>query len=96
VQDDPPPPGPPDGRTGPVAPGAPHVARVVFTGRGSEYFRLWVVNVLLTLLTLGLYSAWAKVRTARYFRSNTWLDGHVFDYHGRPPSLLQRADQVIE
>lgn len=72
-----------------MAPGTPHVAHVVFTGSGSEYFRIWVVNILLTLLTLGFYSACAKVRTARYFRNNTWLDGHVFDYHGRPAAIFR-------
>lgn len=38
-----------------------------FTGDGAEYFRIWVINLLLTLATLGIYSAWAKVRKARYF-----------------------------
>ncbi|MEM9624119.1 MAG: DUF898 family protein, partial [Pseudomonadota bacterium] len=36
-----------------------------FTGDGTEYFRIWIVNLTLTLLTLGIYSAWAKVRTNR-------------------------------
>ena len=61
----------------------------VFTGRGAEYFRLWAVNLLFTLLTLGVYSAWAKVRKARYFRQNTRLDGHVFDFHGRPVAIFR-------
>src|SRR5437867_5549423 len=72
-----------------TAAAAPHVAAPTFTGRGSEYFRIWVVNVLLTLVTFGVYSAWAKVRKARYFRQNTRLDGHVFDYHGRPIAILR-------
>ncbi len=66
-----------------------HVASARFTGRGGEYFRIWVVNLLVTLLTLGLYSAWAKVRKAKYFRQNTWLDGHVFGYHGNPVAILR-------
>ena len=66
-----------------------HVASVVFTGRGGEYFRIWVVNLLLKLLTLGLYSSWAKIRKAKYFRQNTCLDGHVFDYHGSPIAILR-------
>ena len=73
----------------PAAPEAPYTASAVFTGQGSEYFRIWVVNLLLTLVTLGVYSAWAKVRTARYFRNNTRLDGHVFDYHGNPAAILR-------
>jgi uncharacterized membrane protein YjgN (DUF898 family) len=59
-----------------------------FTGDGAEYFRIWVVNLLLTLLTLGIYSAWAKVRKTRYFWQNTRLDGHAFDYHGEPRAIL--------
>jgi hypothetical protein len=60
-----------------------------FTGRGDEYFRIWIVNVLLTLVTFGVYSAWAKVRRAKYFRNNTRLAGHVFDYHGSPKAILR-------
>jgi uncharacterized membrane protein YjgN (DUF898 family) len=75
-----------------VPPGPPttaHVSAPIFTGRGPEYFRIWIVNLLFTLLTFGLYSAWAKVRKARYFRQNTRLDGHVFDYHGNPRAILR-------
>ncbi len=30
-----------------------------FTGNGGEYFRIWIVNLMLTIVTLGIYSAWA-------------------------------------
>lgn len=46
-----------------------------FTGKGSEYFGIWIVNLLLTILTLGIYSAWAKVRRLQYFYRNTQLAG---------------------
>ena len=36
-----------------------------FTGTTREYFGIWIVNVLLTFVTLGVYSAWAKVRRQR-------------------------------
>ena len=60
-----------------------------FTGRGSEYFRIWIVNLALTLLTLGIYSAWAKVRRLQYFYRNTALNGASFDYHGEPLAILK-------
>ena len=60
-----------------------------FTGSGAEYFRIWIVNLLLTILTLGVYSAWAKVRRLQYFYRNTSLDGAVFDYHGNPKAILK-------
>lgn len=60
-----------------------------FTGSGSEYFRIWIVNTLLTIVTLGIYSAWAKVRTLQYFYRSTRLDGATFDYHGSPTAILK-------
>jgi len=38
-----------------------------FTGSGGEYFRVWIVNLLLTIVTLGFYTPWARRRTAQYF-----------------------------
>ncbi len=59
-----------------------------FRGSGGEYFRIWIVNIALTIITLGIYSAWAKVRSTRYFRGNTFLAGHPFDYHASPVRIL--------
>lgn len=55
--------------------------RAKFTGSASEYFGIWIVNILLTVVTLGIYSAWAKVRRNRYFYGNTVLLGSSFEYH---------------
>lgn len=60
-----------------------------FTGKASEYFRIWIVNTLLTVVTLGIYSAWAKIRTKQYFYRNTWLDGSSFDYLAKPIPILK-------
>ena len=60
-----------------------------FTGSGSEYFRIWIVNVLLTIVTIGIYSAWAKVRRLRYFYNNTRFAGSSFDFHGSPIAILK-------
>lgn len=60
-----------------------------FHANGGEYFRIWIVNLLLTIVTFGIYSAWAKVRRLRYLYGNTRLDGAAFDYHGRPIQILK-------
>jgi len=60
-----------------------------FTGKGLEYFSIWIVNVVLTILTLGIYSAWAKVRTNQYFYGNTFLDGSSFRYTAKPLQILK-------
>jgi uncharacterized membrane protein YjgN (DUF898 family) len=59
-----------------------------FTGRGSEYFGIWIVNLLLTIVTLGIYSAWAKVRRLQYFYRHTAVAGSSFDFHGSPSRIL--------
>ena len=60
-----------------------------FTGSGSEYFRIWIVNLLAMVLTAGLYYPWARVRRLRYFHHNTRLDGHAFDFRGEPARMLR-------
>jgi uncharacterized membrane protein YjgN (DUF898 family) len=60
-----------------------------FTGTGSEYFGIWIVNLLLSIVTLGIYSAWAKVRRNRYFYSNTHVAQASFDYQGNPIAILK-------
>lgn len=62
---------------------------VEFKGKGGEFFGIWIVNVLLTIITLGIYSAWAKVRTKRYFYGNTYIDNDNFEYHAEPMQILK-------
>lgn len=68
---------------------APRTHHFEFTASGSEYFRIWIINLLLTVVTLGIYSAWAKVRRMHYFYRNTRLDGANFEYHGLPLAILK-------
>ena len=63
-------------------------ARLQFDGTGAEYFRIWVVNLALTVFTLGIYSAWAKVRKARWFAQHTLLLGDRFDFWAPPRQVL--------
>jgi uncharacterized membrane protein YjgN (DUF898 family) len=72
----------------PVAP-PPALEQFQFTGKAGEYFGIWVVNLFLTVITFGIYSAWAKVRRNRYFYGNTWVAGANFDYHGQPVAILK-------
>lgn len=81
--------------TMPAIPEAP-VHQAQFTGRAGEYFRIWIVNLVLSIITLGIYSAWATVRTRRYFMGNTDIDGQRFDFHGAPLAILKgRAVAVL-
>ena len=85
-----PPPLPPAPPPLPATP-PPEVHRhgVEFTGRAGEFFGIWFVNLVLSVLTLGIYSAWAKVRTERYFYGNTRLAGAPFEYLANPIAILK-------
>ncbi len=62
---------------------------VEFTADAGEYFRIWIVNLALTIVTLGIYSAWAKVRKRRYFYGHTRIDGESFEYRANPVAILK-------
>lgn len=72
-----------------AATAAPGALRIDFTGSGSEYFRIWIVNLLLCIVTLGFYLPFAKARRLGYFYSNTLIDGHALAFHGNPWKMLR-------
>jgi uncharacterized membrane protein YjgN (DUF898 family) len=59
-----------------------------FEGSADEYLKIWIVNLALSIVTLGVFSAWAKVRSKRYFYGNTFIGTHAFDYHAQPLRIL--------
>ncbi len=66
-----------------------HQLSIQFTGSGSEYFRIWIVNLLLILVTLSLYFPWAKARRLRYFHGNTLVGGSPLGFHGNPRQMFK-------
>ena len=73
----------------PLTPQPQQACQPTFSGSGSDYFRLWIVNLLLSVITLGIYSAWAKVRRMQYFARHTQLAGASFDFRGSPLAVLR-------
>lgn len=65
------------------------VLRPRFTASGSEYFRIWLVNLLLVVATLGLYLPFAKARRLRYFYANTLVGGEPLAFHGDAWKMLR-------
>ena len=77
------------------APDAPRRAAIRFTASGSEYFRIWIVNLLLTLVTLSLYYPFARARKLRYFHANTLVDEQPLGFHGDPWKMLRGRLLVV-
>lgn len=68
---------------------SPALETMSFTGKSGEYFRIWIVNLCLTVITLGIYSPWAKVRRNKYLYRHSHLAGASFDYHADPVAILK-------
>ena len=66
-----------------------------FHGTGWAYFKIWLVNIVLTILTFGIYSAWAKVRRKRYLYGSTRLQGAGFEYLADPVKILKGRALVV-
>src|SRR5690349_106181 len=66
----------------------PSLRRATFHGSGGTLMGIHVVNVLLTLVTLGVYYPWAKTRIRRYLFGESAFDGDRFAYHGTGKELL--------
>jgi len=70
-------------------PVALHQSRIRFTGSGSEFFRIWSVNLLLTLVTLTLYWPFARARRLTFFHNHTEVQGHALGFHGDPWKMFR-------
>jgi uncharacterized membrane protein YjgN (DUF898 family) len=62
-----------------------------FHGSGGTLLGITIVNVCLTLLTLGVYSFWAKVRVRKYLLSQSEVEHDRFAYHGTGRELFNGA-----
>jgi uncharacterized membrane protein YjgN (DUF898 family) len=69
-------------------PGARESRRLVFCGRGKTLFGIHLVNVFRTVITLGIYHFWGKVRVRAFLLSQSEFEGDRFAYHGTGKELL--------
>jgi uncharacterized membrane protein YjgN (DUF898 family) len=63
--------------------------RIEFNGKAMDYFGIWLANIVLTLVTFGIFSAWAKVRKLKYFYNNTNIFENSFGYHATGWQILK-------
>jgi len=81
------------------APSAPtpggEVHHFAFVGSGAAFFALVIKNMLLSLVTLGIYLPWAKTERRQYLWQNIEIAGHRLRYHGTGKELLIGYLKVI-
>ena len=62
--------------------------RLFLHGTGGALFSIFIINLFLTLITLGIYSFWGRVKIRKYLWSQTEFAGDRFAYHGNGKELL--------
>ena len=72
----------------PAAVADPPVHRLRHAGRSGELFVIFLVNLALSILTLGIYRFWGRTRIRRYVWSQTGLLGEPLEYTGRGVELF--------
>ncbi|QQR97116.1 MAG: DUF898 domain-containing protein [Sphingobacteriales bacterium] len=69
--------------------------QIKFYGTGGEYFGILVLNILLTIITLGIYYPWAKTKSRKFFTSNTYFADSPLSYHGTGTELFKGFIVVV-
>lgn len=60
-----------------------------YHGKGFDYFKIVIVNNILTIITLGLYYPWAKAAELKYLYSQTSLQGSRFIFSGTGKEMFK-------
>lgn len=76
------------GEIQPDASAAAPVHKLKHDGQTGELFVIFLVNLALTILTLGIYRFWGKTRIRQYVWSHTSLLGERLEYTGRGIELF--------
>jgi uncharacterized membrane protein YjgN (DUF898 family) len=64
------------------------IGKLRYHGEGWALFGLVIVNTLFTVITLGIYSFWAKNKVREYHYRHTEFDNDPFAYHGTGRELF--------
>src|SRR3954465_3394081 len=66
-----------------------------FYGSGGDYFKILIVNTILSILTLGLYYPWAKEKKLKYLYSKNTFDETPFVFSGTGKEMFKGFIKAI-
>lgn len=72
----------------PIVP-EPILSRFTYDGKDGTLYRIWLVNLLLKIVTLGVYSFWGKVRIRRYVIGSLSFLNDRLEYTGTGRELFR-------
>ncbi|MCF0071890.1 DUF898 domain-containing protein [Dyadobacter sp. CY261] len=66
-----------------------------FHGEGAKLFGIYIVNILLTFITLGIYYPWAKAALLKYMYEESEFEGSRFTFHGTGNEMFKGFIKAI-
>lgn len=66
-----------------------------FNGTGKDFFGIIIINWLLTAITFGFYSSWAKAKTLQYLYGSTTLNGDNFSFMGTGKEMFKGYMKLV-
>ena len=60
----------------------------LYDGRTGQVYKIWFLNMVMNILTLGVYSFWGKTRLRKYVAGGFLLDNDRFEYTGTGMELF--------
>lgn len=73
----------------------PQFRQFSYHGNGTQLFKIYIVNWLLTIVTLGFYYPWAKASILKYNYQHTSFDGSNFTFHGTGKEMFKGFIKVV-
>lgn len=62
---------------------------IAFEGSGFDYFKIQIVNTILTILTLGLYYPWAKEKSLKFLYGKSTFEETPFVFSGTGSEMFR-------
>lgn len=62
--------------------------RIVYDGQTGQVYKIWLLNILMNIITLGIYSFWGKTRMRQYVVGAFVLHKDRFEYTGTGKELF--------
>lgn len=66
----------------------PQTTRIDYDGRTGQVYKIWLLNIVMNILTLGIYSFWGKTRLRKYVAGAFVLNKDRFEYTGTGKELF--------
>ena len=60
-----------------------------YDGLSGQIFGIWIINILLSIVTIGIYSFWGKTIMRKYIAHSFSLLEDRFEYNGRGSELFK-------